>query len=460
MFKSKGKIVETKNIQSNNFNKKLLKAIQSIREGQVTYLDIDEKSQETLEIAKEWNALVDALCAERRNTVLGVNNLLIEITKMDSIKDMLSCVRQQSQSMTTIAASTEQMAASVDDVSSWANKATEYAEKAVTVATEGADTIVNAFSFVEESFVSIDQIDSQMHGVQERTKKIGEVIDIIKRIAEQTNLLALNATIEAARAGDQGRGFAVVADEVRRLSEDTKSSIKVIQDNINKLQEETHRAVENIENASQRLLSGKNMVTGAVGSIEEIRQAITMIKDDMLHIAGDNDEQSAASEEIASEVSTVAAETEKLLQECVDTGKNVFLLSQSINNIRMELANNTFCLQEQDILDICIADHLLWRWRVYNMLLSYEQIDSKMVNTHHECRLGKWYYTTGMQMFKDNRTFIDLEKPHADLHKFAKEAATAYENSNMRAAEKALEQMEVCSRKVVDGLRILKEMKA
>ena len=37
----------------------------------------------------------------------------------------------------------------------------------------------------------MDVINKQMHGVLENTKKIGEVVGIIKGIADQTNLLAL-----------------------------------------------------------------------------------------------------------------------------------------------------------------------------------------------------------------------------------------------------------------------------
>ena len=76
-----------------------------------------------------------------------------------------------------------------------------------------------------------------MEILQEKTKSVHEITDVIFRIASQTNLLALNASIEAARAGESGRGFAVVAEEIRSLADQTRVSI----DNISKILEELDR---------------------------------------------------------------------------------------------------------------------------------------------------------------------------------------------------------------------------
>lgn len=58
-----------------------------------------------------------------------------------------------------------------------------------------------------------------MGQIEQASRRIAQIIEVIDGLAFQTNLLALNAAAEAAHAGDQGRGFAVVAGQVRTLAQ-------------------------------------------------------------------------------------------------------------------------------------------------------------------------------------------------------------------------------------------------
>ena len=64
----------------------------------------------------------------------------------------------------------------------------------------------------------------ELQELENSTKQMQSIIELINNVADQTALLALNASIEAARAGDAGRGFSVVASEISNLANQTQNA--------------------------------------------------------------------------------------------------------------------------------------------------------------------------------------------------------------------------------------------
>jgi methyl-accepting chemotaxis protein len=163
----------------------------------------------------------------------------------------------------TVAAASEQLSASVNEISRQLAEATHVVNIAVAEASRS------------------DGMVSDLVGTAE---KIGEVSQMIAGIAGQTNLLALNATIEAARAGEAGKGFAVVASEVKTLATQTGKATGEIEEQIKAIQNSSRKTAE---------------------AIREIVRVITKISEVNTSISGAVEQQSAATREVSSNISSV-----------------------------------------------------------------------------------------------------------------------------------------------------------
>ncbi len=115
--------------------------------------------------------------------------------------------------------------------------------------------------------------DSEIAGLADGARKIGDVVKLIRDIAGQTNLLALNATIEAARAGEAGRGFAVVAAEVKSLAVQTAQATEDIASHILAVQNSTGGAIEAIRKIADRMQEINQYTAAVAGAVEQQNSA-------------------------------------------------------------------------------------------------------------------------------------------------------------------------------------------
>ena len=196
----------------------------------------------------------------------------------------------------------DSMSHSVIAEASSANEASSAASDSSNAADRGQQTVGITVNNIRQLASNVQDASEVILKLEMDANQVGAVLDVIKGIAEQTNLLALNAAIEAARAGEQGRGFAVVADEVRTLASRTQESTEEINRMISALQDQAADAVSAMERSAASSSTTSEKSQQASATIARIHDSISNISAMNMGIASAVEEQSAAANEINSNI--------------------------------------------------------------------------------------------------------------------------------------------------------------
>jgi methyl-accepting chemotaxis protein len=138
--------------------------------------------------------------------------------------------------------------------------------RSMTAVSQAAERTVGTMREMRDQ---VEAIEGRALSLGERSRRIGEIVELIGELAGQTSLLSLNAAIEAARAGAAGRGFAVVAGEVRQLAQRSAESTESVAAVISGVREETEATIEATGQGAGRAREVAELMTSTAGMLRE-----------------------------------------------------------------------------------------------------------------------------------------------------------------------------------------------
>ncbi|PDT01178.1 chemotaxis protein [Rhizobium chutanense] len=246
---------------------------------------------------------LQATMREVRQTTEAMNGNTAELRNASD--DLSKRTEQQ-------AAALEQTSAALDQITAVVQNSTERAHEATIMVSEAKDKS-------GASGVVVGNAVEAMGRIEQASREISQIINVIDEIAFQTNLLALNAGVEAARAGEAGKGFAVVAQEVRELAQRSATAAKDIKALITK--------------SGNEVQVGVKLVQATGEALAEIGTRVIAINDHIHSIATAATEQSTGLKEVNTAVNQMDQVTQQNAAMVEETSAATHRLSAEANGL-------------------------------------------------------------------------------------------------------------------------------
>jgi methyl-accepting chemotaxis protein len=272
----------------------------------------EEGTEETARVGQAVNHLMGkfrSIISHVTRSSEGVAEASNMLATSSSQVNKSSCA--QADAASSVAATVEEISASVSETAGNARIAAEIVDKSRAGTTQVLATMADTVRNVNGIAELIRESDANVGRLDDRSKKIGGIIQVIKEVADQTNLLALNAAIEAARAGEQGRGFAVVADEVRKLAERTSKATQEIAALIGDIQNHIGETVTGMRQANSQVAESLVLVGKTETALHRIGDDSSEVANNVQTIADAIREQDAAIHQVVENIEKIARMSEE-----------------------------------------------------------------------------------------------------------------------------------------------------
>lgn len=314
----------------------------------------------TFKVDVVQSGLYKGIMADIENTVNNLkNNFRQEVkisTEIAEISSQLNTVTSEStETMAAIAASTEitsrhgeeqfemlneiaqenvAMMETLNRVSEEMNNTTSFTAETIKEAQRGINATSVIKGKMEEIKDVVEATAQQVDKLDEDSKKMGSMMELIGSITEQTNLLSLNASIEAARAGEHGRGFMVVAQEVSKLSQDTKKVSTEIEEMLIGLQKEITLISDWMKKERLQVIESYRLINETVEDFYKVNNALQTSVDKVENMNRSIIKVNSQGQSIAKNIEDITSFSKEISAQMQQSTAEVILQNQRLVNLQ------------------------------------------------------------------------------------------------------------------------------
>ena len=315
----------------------LLQEVYDVSEGNLT-IRAKVTPDEIGTIADSYNSTIESL----QKLVNQTKTAALEVQKNTSANDV--AVQQLAQEAVEQAAEIAKMLEQVKAMEQSSNQVVQNAAQAENFITQAKSTIQASDLAINQTVAEINAVKNTVIETATKAEKLGtssqeisQAVSLIGRFAAQTHLLALKASIEAARAGEQGKGFAVIADEVRSLATQSAEATAEIETLVNKIQLEANVLVDSMNQGTEQIAAGNELVRQTHQSLTEVSQVSEEISKLVSSITQAANLQSATSAQVSQGMVNVAEIAQSNSQSATQVSTSIKQLSTVAEKLQSDI---------------------------------------------------------------------------------------------------------------------------
>jgi methyl-accepting chemotaxis protein len=260
------------------------------------------------------------------------------VTLLENSQDQNTVFQDTKDKFAEISASIQEMDSLILDVAGIIEGTNNNASEAQSVSKQVLEDMRDLTSTIKNSVKAITVL-------QEHSKKITEVVNVITSISKQTQMLALNATIEAARAGESGRGFAVVAQEISKLALETEDATKSISEVIMEVQKQSETTFKYALEIDSKVDKSTLSVSKSMDSFSNINSDINTISESMKSISEITSAQSKSVGDVVNNITTIADKIDESTENSSNKSEESLDMVKKILDNIINLKNATEVLE-------------------------------------------------------------------------------------------------------------------
>ena len=305
----------------------LLQEVSEVSEGNLT-IRAKVTEDEIGTIADSYNSTIESLqklvnqtkaAAIEVQTNTSDNNVAVQTLAQEAIAQSAEIARMLEQ--------IKGMEQSINLVSTQSLRAEDFVKQANLTIDRSDKAMNQTVAEINAVQHTVTQTATKAQKLGESSLEISQAVNLISRFAAQTHLLALKASIEAARAGERGKGFAVIADEVRSLATQSAEATAEIETLVSKIQLETNEVVEAMNQGTEQIALGNELVQQTRQSLTQVSQVGNEISLLVGSITQAARQQSATSAQVSQTIVNVAAIAQNNSQSATQVSTSIEQLS-------------------------------------------------------------------------------------------------------------------------------------